>query len=155
VDATLFQHATRWWLSCGGVERGANRSLFLWHAPDPLGPWEPHARNPVKIDVRSARPAGTPFRVSGELFRPAQDCSRGYGSRVAIQRVLKLDPESFAEETVSMVDAAQVGGHPAGLHTLSSAGPWTLIDNKREVFSGWAIVHTLRKLLAKRAGEAA
>ena len=40
----------------------------------------------VKTDVRSARPAGTPFVYQGELYRPAQDCSRTYGGSIVIHR---------------------------------------------------------------------
>src|SRR5213596_456309 len=56
----------------------------------PLGPWRPHPGNPVKVDVRSSRPAGGPFLFGGNLYRPAQDCSRTYGGGITINRVTHL-----------------------------------------------------------------
>ena len=61
--------------------------LHIWWSDDLFGQWRPHAANPVKIDARSARPAGTPFVHAGTLYRPAQDCSHTYGGAVAICRV--------------------------------------------------------------------
>src|SRR5262249_30617771 len=69
VDSTVFEHDGRWWLFCVDHEQGAEAELFLWYAPDLLGPWSPHRGNPVKTDIRSARPAGTPFVHQGVLYR--------------------------------------------------------------------------------------
>ena len=48
-----------------GIEGGeAHDELHLYSAPGILGPWKPHPRNPVKSDVRSARPAGRVYHVT-------------------------------------------------------------------------------------------
>jgi hypothetical protein len=136
VDATLFRVGTLWWLA--GSEptaKGTTCELHLWYADDIIGPWQAHAANPVKVDVRSARPAGTPFFKDGVLYRPAQDCSRTYGGRVVINRVVTLTPTEFQETPAAAVEPDPSGPYPAGLHTLSSAGSGTLIDGNRVVFS--------------------
>jgi hypothetical protein len=136
VDATLFRHEGTWWLA--GSEptvKGTTCELFLWHAPAITGPWHPHAGNPVKMDVRSARPGGTPFRENGVLYRPAQDCSSTYGGRVIINRIETLTPTAFHEVPVASVEPDATGDYPAGLHTLSQVGEITLIDGKRVIFS--------------------
>jgi hypothetical protein len=129
ADATAFEHEGRWWLLCTGKD-GPNRCLYAWHAPDLFGPWAPHARNPVKIDARSARPAGTPFTAGGRLLRPAQDCAGGYGRRVALMHVRTLTPVEFDEERVAWIEPDRRGPCPDGLHTISSAGSATLVDGK-------------------------
>jgi hypothetical protein len=135
VDATVFQHEGRWWLAASDVARkGANSELHLWFAEALPGPWLAHPGNPVKVDVRSARPAGAPFRAGGVLYRPAQDCSSTYGARVMLNRVLALTPTAFCEEVAATVDPDPRGRYPAGLHTLSTIGNQTLIDGKRSVF---------------------
>jgi hypothetical protein len=135
VDATLFEFGEYWWLAASEVaDRGANCELHLWYARSMIGPWHPHPGNPVKIDVRSARPAGTPFVVDGTLYRPAQDCSRTYGGRVIINRVHTLTPIAFREEAFAYVDPDPAGPYPEGLHTLSQVGSATLIDGKRIIF---------------------
>ncbi len=145
VDATLFRYQARWWLSaCELAEKGANSELHLWFAESLEGPWAAHAGNPVKIDVRSARPAGTPFWVDGVLYRPAQDCSSTYGARVNINRIVVLTPFEFREEVVASVEPDPKGGYPKGLHTLSSFGGQTLIDGKRSVFVAAEFLRNLR-----------
>jgi len=132
VDASVFRHGDWWWLAGSeAASKGANCELHLWFAPDLTGPWQPHPGNPVKIDVRSARPGGTPFLQDGVLYRPAQDCSKTYGGRIVINRVVTLTPSAFHEEFAVAVDPDGAGAYPQGLHTLSAVGNVTLIDGKR------------------------
>lgn len=133
LDATVFRHGERWWLTCtmqGPTERS---HLHLYHAPDLLGPWTPHGANPVKVDIRSGRPAGTPFVHGGALYRPAQDASSTYGGRVVINRVRVLTPAEFEEEPAAAVGPFADSPYPDGLHTLAAVGGWTLLDAKRVV----------------------
>jgi hypothetical protein len=147
VDATPFQYQNRWWLAASvPVGAGAECELHLFHADRLLGPWRAHAANPVKVDVRSARPAGTPFWKDGVLYRPAQDCSQSYGGRVVINRVLKLTEQSFEEEPCATVEPPRSGPYRAGLHTLAAVGDITLIDSKRKVFVPREFRVVLRRL---------
>lgn len=131
VDPTVFQHEGRWWLLCTDYELGSQSNLCAWHADELMGPWQPHPGNPLKIDVRSSRPAGTPFVHEGRLYRPSQDCSLGYGSGIAINRIVRLTPAEFEEETVNVLRPDPAGPYPSGLHTLSACGDWTLVDGMR------------------------
>src|SRR6266571_2718581 len=144
LDPTVFRHEGRWWLTCTDREVGENMPLFVWHARSLEGPWEPHALNPVKADIRSSRPAGTPFVHGAILYRPAQDCSRMYGGGIVINRVLRLTPTEFTEEPAATVEPFSESPFPDGIHTLSSVGDITLIDSKRHRFVPSAIPYVLR-----------
>jgi hypothetical protein len=152
VDATVFRHGELWWLAGasdpGGAHLGAD--LHLWYATDLLGPWTPHAANPVKTDVSSARPAGATFVSEGVLYRPAQDSSQTYGGRVVINRVVALTPETFREEPVAFVAPDAGGPYPDGLHTLSGVGGVTLVDGKRLAFSSAEFRRVLRRMITRR-----
>ena len=152
VDATLFRHGELWWLAGasdpGGAQLGAD--LHLWYATDITGPWTAHPSNPVKTDVSSARPAGTPFVSEGVLYRPAQDSSVTYGSRVVINRVVALTTTTFREEPAAFVAPDTNGPYPDGLHTLSAVGRMTLVDGKRLAFSGAEFRRVLRRMVMRR-----
>jgi len=152
VDATVFRHGDLWWLAGasdpGGAHLGAD--LHLWYATDILGPWTAHAANPVKTDVGSARPAGFPFVWEGALYRPAQDSSQTYGSRVVINRIVALTPTTFREEPAAFVAPDAGGPYPDGLHTLSGVGGVTLVDGKRLSFSGAEFRRILRRMVLRR-----
>jgi hypothetical protein len=92
-----------------------------------------HALNPVQTDVRRARPGGTPFLHAGVLYRPAQDCSTSYGGRISLQRVTRLTPSEFAEETVSLLELSPEGSFPGGPHTVTPIGDVVLVDGRRTV----------------------
>jgi hypothetical protein len=129
ADATLHRAADRWWMfatmGCDGGE--VNDELHLFSADHLLGEWKPHRRNPVKSDVRSARPAGRLFSQRGELYRPGQVCAPIYGSGIALNRVTRLDDFDYAEEEerriVPVADAAILG-----IHTINRAGDLSVTD---------------------------
>lgn len=129
VDPTLLPYQGRWWLF-GTKAPLTGTELFVYFSDRLEGPYTAHPQNPVKSDIRSARPAGTPFTVDGELWRPGQDCSRTYGGRVALNRVTELSPERFAEETVKFIGPFK-GSWDKGMHTISAVGDVTLVDGKR------------------------
>jgi hypothetical protein len=124
----LCEHGGRWWLFAAiAPYGGAADELHLFHAPSPLGPWTPHRGNPVKSDVRGARPAGRPFRHGGRLLRPGQDGSRRYGWAIRIFEVRRLDPEGFEEVEVGWIPPRWRAGLLA-THTLNFAEGLTVID---------------------------
>jgi hypothetical protein len=149
VDGTILRHDGRWWLFATDQNDGHNYKLTVWHAPELTGPWTPHVLNPVKMDIRSARPAGTPFVHEGSLYRPAQDCSAIYGGSVTINRVVKLTPHEFEEEIADVVEPYEYGPYPDGVHTISAAENVTVVDGMKKVFIGHhqsMIAHKLRRL---------
>ena len=150
IDSTVFRHDGRWWLFHTDRELDGRTDLFAWHAASLNGPWTPHAETPVKRDIRSARPAGTPFVHNGQLYRPAQDHSRTYGGRVVFNRVDELSPRHFSETPQAFLDPERDGAYPDGVHTVSAMGNRTLVDGKRVGFLWWGLLGTIRKYLGRR-----
>jgi hypothetical protein len=136
------------------ASRGGAIDLHLWYARNLLGPYQPHECNPVKTDVRSTRPAGTPFVHEGRLYRPAQDGSRTYGGAVALCRIDRLSPTEFEETVVRVVRPNREDGYPQGLHTVSACGDCTLIDGKRTTWVGREFLRQLRLHFRRKAGGA-
>lgn len=145
-DPTVFCHGGLYWLAYCDEDLGGHETLCLLYAERLTGPWQPHRHNPVKIDIRSARPGGTPFEVDGVLYRPAQDCSLTYGGALVINRVETCTPCAYAESPVARLCPDPHGPFPDGLHTLSVAGDRLLVDGKRLTASPTTL---LRKALAR------
>ncbi|MDH3262332.1 MAG: hypothetical protein OEM84_15415 [Acidimicrobiia bacterium] len=148
LDPTIVYHDGRWWLFCCDDDQD-HAKLYLWHSENLLGPWEPHVANPVKIDIRSARPAGGLFLAGDQLYRPAQDGSVTYGGAVAINRILAMTPVVFEEETVVVIEPKMVGPWCTGIHTIAGWDDLTVIDAKRSRF----IWPAFRWELTARAGK--
>ncbi len=129
---TLFQHEGLWWLF-GTSPSLPDAALNSYWSEQLEGPYHPHEQNPVKLDVRSARPAGTPFVHQGMLWRPAQDRSHVPGDRIAMNRVLDLTPARFREETMHHVGPIGNTLWCEGMRTVAAMGDITFIDGKRTV----------------------
>jgi len=145
ADATVFfdEQAQIWWMFAAVAEHGGGDwdTLSIFFSANLDGPWRPHAGNPVKLDPRSSRSAGPIIALGTQLFRPAQDCSAGYGTALAWCEIKELTPDNFREEVVARI--APKHGY-AGIHTYSRAAGYEVIDLKRKVW--W------RLPLARRLG---
>lgn len=150
LDSSIFEWDGMFWLFCTDEDDGPFSKLRVWFAPKLHGPWKAHPGNPVVTDVQSARPAGTPFEVGGELYRPGQDCSRTYGGAITVSRVARLSTTDYREERAATVGPLRAGPYSKGMHTLSSFGGRTLIDAKWKAFNIWEMSRNLRESLADR-----
>ena len=128
-DATLVEHGGRWWLFATVRDGGGafSDALHLWSAPDFRGPWTPHPKNPVLVDIASARPAGRMVERNGQLLRPVQDCRRSYGAALGIARVAHLDLNGM-EQVVETILTPGALWNGRKLHTLNEAGGLEFID---------------------------
>jgi hypothetical protein len=126
-DTTLIEVDGVWWMFVAISDTEFSDELHLYYSQSPLGPWKPHAKNPVKSDVRNSRPAGRLFYWKGDLYRPAQDSSRRYGYGMRINKVVQLTPAEFREEEVSQV-LPQWRKDLRGTHTLNICDDLTIID---------------------------
>lgn len=143
VDATLFEHEDRWWILATDATTGPNTHLRGWWARHPSGPWHPHPIDPLAIDIAGSRGAGTPFVVDGELYRPAQDCTSGYGAAISIRHVRTLSPTDFDEVEHARLVPDRHGPYPDGLHTLSALGDRVLVDGTVHGLALSALRHEL------------
>ncbi|MBV8366171.1 MAG: hypothetical protein JO194_06700 [Candidatus Eremiobacteraeota bacterium] len=148
-DSTVVRYGNKWWMFSTDYDMGFSSALCVFYADRLSGPWHAHPMNPVKVDVRSACSAGTPFQHDGSLYRPAQDCSQGYGRRIVINRVATLTETQFAEEPVAIVEPYP-GRYNAGTHTLSAAGGRTYVDGLSYAFHPGGLI-----ALAKRQAKVA
>ena len=128
-DATLFSHLGHCWIAASTTAHQSSSwdSLALFWSDKLLGPWRPHARNPVLIDAKSARPAGALWQDGESLIRAAQDCSQNYGGQITLKRITGLDPRRFDEVTIGTLSFAPES-RILGPHTFSRAGNIELID---------------------------
>jgi len=129
ADATIVRHNGLFYLF-GATRDGAggySDTLSIFFANQLLGPWQPHARNPVLLDRAAARPAGNFVCSNGGLWRPVQDCSNGYGAALGLAEITELSPTTYAQ-----IVRHTIGPGPRWpgrkLHTLNRCGRLELID---------------------------
>jgi hypothetical protein len=135
VDATVWNDEHGWWMFANVRQNpGASTwdELFLFFADTPLGPWSVHPQSPIVSDARRARPGGSIFSMNGSVYRPAQDCSGGYGSGLRLQRVLQLTRETYLEEDAELILPTWEKGL-TGVHTMSHLDTLTVLDAKRGI----------------------
>lgn len=133
VDTIAFRHKGYWWLLFTVKER-SNYELHAWYSPALMGLYQPHALNPVKTDIRSARPAGGIFRYKDKIIRPAQNCSPYSGKSVVLNEIEELSPTAFRERVFKEIQPRWNSIYNQGMHTLNFSGPYLIVDTKRHIF---------------------
>ena len=131
ADATFFRAPAswgtpeRWWMfaNVGNDDVDINDELHVFSADKLLGEWKPHRSNPVKSDVRSARPAGRLFWQGNRLYRPAQIGTPIYGAGIALHRVTRLTRDEYGEE-----EDRKIVPCTGGLHTINRSGDLSVTD---------------------------
>ena len=135
ADASLLFYNNKYWLFAAKANGDAAFELCIWFSDRINGGWKTHPMNPVKRDITSARPAGPLFIYKNTIYRPAQDCSDSYGSRIVMNRVSVLSETDFREEIAGVVKGPGKSPYPDGMHTLSVIDDIIVIDAKRKVFT--------------------
>jgi hypothetical protein len=126
VDTTVWMGQERYWFFTTRLEpRSHSSQLWLYSATTLTGDWTSHPSNPISMDVRNARGAGGIVRQDDRLYRPSQDCSIRYGRAFALNEILELSAERYAERPVVTV-------HPpsgmVGTHTYARFGATEMVD---------------------------
>ncbi|RRN64037.1 formyl transferase [Caulobacter sp. 602-1] len=157
IDPTFFQWEGRWWCaySPDGAQRDKQGKMHLAHADRLEGPWTPHPGNPVRIDLASSRPGGTPFIHENRLHLPVQDCTRTYGGDLRLLVVNVLTPNRFeAEATAILKPPVDAGRYTGGRHTLAACGPVTLFDAKQQKVSPRGLAIDIARKIRARGAKA-
>lgn len=128
-DATLFEHDGRWWMLANAAPHGKASwdCLVAFHAPSPLGPFAPHALNPLMVDARHARCGGPPLRIGGRLIRPVQNCRGGYGRKLHFFEIEELTPTRFRQRRLGEF-APHADSAMQGVHTYGRTEKFEVID---------------------------
>jgi hypothetical protein len=110
--------------------------------------------NPVRVDLASTRPGGTPLIVEGQIELPVQDCRATYGGAIRRLRVTRLDEARFEADDESWLSPPdRLSPFLDGLHTLSAAGSVSLIDVKQIDDSWMGNVVRLRGVVSRHLRE--
>lgn len=137
MDVTLFEKDGIWWMfaaipwmvdnSTDGVAAPHQYAIHLYYADSPLGEWQAHPQNPIKMNRTSSRGAGKIFSHDGDLYRPAQDCTPRYGSAVVFNRIEKMTTSEYCEvENIKIIPPDH--WRTLGIHTFNACEDLQAVD---------------------------
>ena len=106
TDPTLIFHNNLWYLF---VSDENHEILEIYYCEKFDGKYIPHPKNPIHKNKQLARPAGPIFKYNNELYRFSQDCSKRYGEKVNMFKIIKLSPKKYKEKFISNILSPQPG----------------------------------------------
>lgn len=129
------------------VEYNGNEFLFATNENKPLASlslyyrkkgnvdWKAHPLNPVKDDIKTARPGGKAFYYNEMLLRPVQDSEERYGRKIRIMRIDKLSESEFEETEICSFSSDKNPPYNLALHTFNVEQNFIVVDGYREYHS--------------------
>ncbi|KAL6637621.1 hypothetical protein ACP70R_025193 [Stipagrostis hirtigluma subsp. patula] len=108
VDSVIINFQGSYWLlgsDLSSYSAKLNGELSVWYSSSPLGPWNPHKKNPIRTmgNRSSARNGGRPFFYDGNLYRIAKDRAGGSGHSIKVFKVEVLTTNEYKEFEVPFV----------------------------------------------------
>lgn len=149
LDSTILKYQNKYWIfgSMRGVD--SNKKLYIFYSENLFGPYIAHSQNPVKNSLTGSRPAGNFFEVDGNLYRPAQNSDKYYGSSIVINKILNLSEYEFIEEYFMDISPNKNDYFNFGIHTINSIDNKLVIDGLRRKFSPFIQLGTFLKRTLK------
>lgn len=123
ADPTIFFHQGVWWLlACSTPYE--NRTLHLFSAEQPTGPWREHPHSPIVADDQHrARPGGRVRHIGNNLVRFAQDCVPRYGTQLRAIDIVELGQTRYREreyEQNPVLKPSPEGWNSIGMHHMDA-----------------------------------
>jgi hypothetical protein len=151
LDATPQWIGDRWWMFYSPAGTPANGSPIFMPPGPPTWPVRGHPTGPIRC--RSTR-AGAPGRTGGTYRRPDRAAGAGLHALLWLRDPLAdhrahRRNRTGRQRTGPLRPPAAAAPFLDGLHTLSGAGPVTLIDVKQRLFSAPALFMRPRRELAR------
>lgn len=134
LDSTILKYDNKYWLFATFLGETFNSDLQIFYADNLLGPYTPHAGNPVKKALDGARPAGNFIEVDGAIYRPAQNCSNYYGEAITINKIKKLTTTEFEEEEYMIIEPNKNDEFNYGIHTINAVDGLIIVDGQKGYF---------------------
>lgn len=135
IDPTIIRKDGKYWLFATKAAPFANSQLCLFYADNLLGPYNEHPGNPIVTGLKGSRPAGNIFEVDGNLYRPAQDCSRYYGGAMVIKKIGCLNEREYSETDYMEVLPKKDSNYDFGIHTINFSNGYVLVDGLRRILA--------------------
>jgi len=145
LDSTILRHQNKYWMFSTMRGKDSNKKLYIFFSDSLFGPYTPHPKNPVKDNINGSRPAGNFIEVDGNLYRPAQNSGKYYGSSVVINKILLLSEAEFSEEYFMNITPDRNSYFNFGIHTINYVDNKLVIDGLRRNFSPFIQLRTFLK----------
>lgn len=146
VDTSIIHYNGKYWLFTN-ID-GKLNDIYIYYSDSLEGEFKPHQLNPIPVDSKNCRGAGSLFTVAGQLYRPTQNLEVRYGGSIIINKISELSAQAFKSE----VDFELLPEAPylEGMHNISFGTGLIVVDGKRRRHSVITPVHRLLKKILYR-----
>lgn len=130
IDQTFLQYNGYEWIFATDKDNALAGLKIFYRGKE--GQWIAHPCNPIKNDIKTARPGGHFFILNGMLYRPVQDSEERYGRKIRIMRVDCLTTTAFEETEVACISSEINPPYSMGFHTFNVEDGFIVVDGYKE-----------------------
>ena len=131
ADATLFEYQGQY-IMVTTKYPNTQEQVFLYYANSLFGPFVQMNDAPIQSSHSCSRPGGNWFFANKQLFRPAQDCTKRYGSALSIMKVSFDENKTKELKYITLRPKSFI--YDRGLHTINFKNGLCVIDGYGYLF---------------------
>jgi hypothetical protein len=131
LDTTLLFLKGNYWLFTTHNDQPG--SLYIYHSKSLKESFIPHNANPIYMNDRISRNAGSLLLSEGKVYRPVQSCVKTYGEAIVIREITVLNQKEFSEKDLFIIKPQSPFNE--GIHTLNYCNGNFVVDGKKNKFS--------------------
>ena len=133
VDQTvLIKDGAQWLFATDVCSPLSLLNMFYRHSPACC--FKPIETNPVKNDIKAARPAGKFFIHENKLIRPVQDSEKRYGHFIRLMEVIYVGMQGITEQEIACIKSENNPPFNETFHTFNVYNGFVIVDGSRDFF---------------------
>ena len=110
VDSVMFYKDKNYWIITSERNKSIDFDQLNIYFSDDLynGKFEPHLLNPIFVNKKKSRNAGSIFVKDKDIFRVSQDCEDEYGKSVSLNKIILINTKEYLEgdsEPLNIMDS--------------------------------------------------
>ncbi len=147
IDPTILKKKNLYFLFTSKQGINENKNLLIFYSKNLTNSWKKIKKIFPRPDLTNSRSAGRIFKYKKNYYRPSQDCSLGYGSKIVISRILTLNKNNYSFRECFNVSTDKIDENSDGIHHIDFGKNLVFFDKKKYKYTLFKLFYKLfRKL---------
>lgn len=147
IDPTIYKKNNLYFLFTSKHGSSENKKLLVFYSKNLHGPWKLIKKIGFKRNKSNSRSAGKIFKLNRIYYRPSQDCSKTYGHKLNISKIIKMSKNDYNEKLLFKINPKIIDKYSDGIHHIDFLNNLVLFDKKRYTYSIFKLFYKFSRMI--------
>lgn len=147
IDPTIIKKKNTYFLFTSKQGINENKNMFIFYSKNLNNSWKKIKKIFPTPNLTNSRSAGRIFKYKKNYYRPSQDCSSSYGSKIVISKILTLNQNNYSFRECFNVGTAKIDKNSDGIHHIDFGKNLVFFDKKKYRYTLFKLFYKLFRIL--------